>query len=188
MSSLRFAIASIATLLLASTPPSCHAFNTVPTQQHQLQAPESTRPSASSTAIFSHNDDGVDVNNEEHSNDIISSRRSFFATSSAMFVAAAAVVSTPLEANAAQTDCFKDCLKSCKLIAPKDPQYCQSNCEEYCKQEDRTDGLSGSVSSEGGEVGILGFNTVVKGEDKPPEVKLPGLDFSSGKGKKLLGY
>jgi len=44
------------------------------------------------------------------------------------------------------------------------------------------------VSSEGGEVGILGFNTVVKGEDKPPEVKLPGLDFSSGKGKKLLGY
>ena len=30
----------------------------------------------------------------------------------------------------------------------------------------RTDGLSGSVSSANGEVGILGVGTVVKGEDK----------------------
>jgi len=29
---------------------------------------------------------------------------------------------------------------------------------------------------------------VPKGEDKPPQVKLPGLDFSSGGGKKLIGY
>jgi len=34
----------------------------------------------------------------------------------------------------------------------------------------------------------LGLNTVVKGEDKPPEIKIPGLDFSSGSGKKLIGY
>lgn len=46
----------------------------------------------------------------------------------------------------------------------------------------------GSVSSTGGETGILGTTTVVKGEDKPPEVKLPGLDFTSEKGRKLLGY
>jgi len=97
------------------------------------------------------------------------------------------VAGVPLEADAA-ADCFKDCFKNCKLIAPKDPQYCQNNCQEYCAQSDRTDGLSGSVSSEGGETGILGMNTVPKGEDKPPEVKLPGLDFTSGKGKKLLGY
>ncbi|KAL7540549.1 hypothetical protein ACHAXR_010892 [Thalassiosira sp. AJA248-18] len=93
----------------------------------------------------------------------------------------------PSDANAAP-DCFKDCLKSCTLIAPKDPQYCQNNCKDYCDQPDRTDGLSGSVSSEGGETGILGMNTVPKGEDKPPEVKIPGLDFSSDKGRKLLGY
>ena len=62
------------------------------------------------------------------------------------------------------------------------------NCKDYCAQEDRTDGLSGSVSSDGGEKGILGLNTVVKGEDKPPEIKIPGLDFSSDKGKKLIGY
>lgn len=92
-----------------------------------------------------------------------------------------------LPANGA-TDCFSDCLKNCKLIAPKDPAYCQGQCQDYCDQPDRTDGLSGSVSSTGGEVGMLGFNTVVKGEDKPPEVKIPGLDFSSDKGKKLLGY
>ena len=55
-------------------------------------------------------------------------------------------------------------------------------------QEDRTDGLSGSVPSDGGEVGILGRNRVVKGEDKPPAPSLPGLDFSSEKGRKLIGY
>jgi hypothetical protein len=53
-------------------------------------------------------------------------------------------------------------------------------------------GLSGSVSAEGGEVGILGgtfgTGTVVKGEDKPPAVSLPGLDFTSNKGRQMLGY
>ena len=70
----------------------------------------------------------------------------------------------------------------------QDTQYCLENCKSYCAQEDRTDGLSGSVSSDGGEVGILGRNTVVKGEDKPPALSLPGLDFSSEKGRKLIGY
>jgi len=132
----------------------------------------------------------------------------------------------------APADCQKDCIKNCKLIAPKDTSgYCENNCNEYCAQTDRTDGLSGSVSSTGGEVGILGGSipgsgTVVKGEDKvravtelnnvtnclllgyfnprikpfsfrsvslrstfqPPSVKLPGLDFNSASGKKLLGY
>ena len=40
-----------------------------------------------------------------------------------------------------------------------------------------------------GEVGILGRGTVPKGQDKPPSVSLPGLDFvSSDKGRQLLGY
>lgn len=88
----------------------------------------------------------------------------------------------------ATPDCVQDCLKNCNLIAPKDPGYCKDNCVSYCEQEDRTDGLSGSVSSTGGETGILGSYTVPKGEDRPPQIKLPGLDFSSDSGKKLLGY
>ncbi len=74
------------------------------------------------------------------------------------------------------------------ILFIQDPGYCLENCKSYCAQEDRTDGLSGSVSSEGGEVGILGTSTVVKGEDKPPSLRLPGLDFSSEKGRKLIGY
>lgn len=67
-------------------------------------------------------------------------------------------------------DCFQDCVKNCKKIAPKDPDYCLTSCQEYCEQEDRTDGLSGSVSAESGEVGLLGGTfgqgTVPKGEDR----------------------
>lgn len=88
----------------------------------------------------------------------------------------------------AKPDCFADCMKNCKAIAPKDPGYCVENCKGYCEQDDRTDGLSGSVSSATGEVGILGTNTVVKGDDKPPSVQLPGLDFTSDTGRKLIGY
>merc|ERR1712071_639799 len=88
----------------------------------------------------------------------------------------------------AAVDCFKDCFKNCKILAPKDPAYCTDNCKDYCDQPDREDGLSGSISSAKGETGILGTNTVVKGEDKPPSFNLPGLDFSSDKGKKLIGY
>lgn len=92
----------------------------------------------------------------------------------------------------AATDCYQDCVKNCKSIAPKNEEYCVMNCRDYCNQDDRKDGLSGSVSFEGGEVGILGGSfgsgTVVKGEDKPPSVAIPGLDFTSEKGRKLIGY
>jgi hypothetical protein len=46
----------------------------------------------------------------------------------------------------------------------------------------------GRSASDNGETGILGLTTVVKGEDKPPQLNLPGLDFSTGAGKKLIGY
>ena len=62
------------------------------------------------------------------------------------------------------------------------------NCKSYCAQEDRRDGLSGSVSSENGETGILGIGTVVKSEDKLPSLSIPGLDFTSNSGRKLIGY
>lgn len=97
------------------------------------------------------------------------------------------VLLSPIQANAKE-DCVSDCLKNCKLIAPKDPAYCVINCKDYCEQDDRTDGLTGSVSSSGGEVGILGQGTVPKGQDKPPSINLPGLDFTSDKGRKLIGY
>jgi hypothetical protein len=122
-----------------------------------------------------------------------SSRRSFFAAVHDVVTASTAIVASssllPCDAAVAkEVDCFQDCFKNCKQIAPKDQQYCLDTCKDYCDQPDRRDGLSGSVSSEGGETGILGLNTVVKGDDKPPEIKIPGLDFSSGSGKKLIGY
>lgn len=107
------------------------------------------------------------------------------------FLTLGVAVVHPISALAA-ADCVTDCLKNCKKIAPKDEAYCVMTCKDYCSQEDRTDGLSGSVSADSGEVGILGGTwgqgTVPKGEDRPPSINLPGLDFSSEKGKKLLGY
>ena len=92
----------------------------------------------------------------------------------------------------AAVDCFTDCFQNCRAIAPKNLDYCQASCRDSCAQPDREDGLSGSVSSARGEVGILGGSfgqgTVAKGEDKPPEINLPGLDFSSSSGRKLIGY
>ena len=65
--------------------------------------------------------------------------------------AGAGVASAPLPALAAP-DCVADCLKNCRKIAPKDPDYCDMNCNDYCAQEDRTDGLSGGDSAANSEV------------------------------------
>jgi hypothetical protein len=104
---------------------------------------------------------------QQPTSDAVISRRSWMAGASAMATTMAMSPSLPAHAAA---DCFKDCMKSCKLIAPKDPDYCTANCKDYCEQEDREDGLSGSVSASSGEVGILGGTfgqgTVPKGEDK----------------------
>lgn len=101
----------------------------------------------------------------------------------------AVLLTTNVHSAQAAPDCMKDCLKNCKEIAPKDPAYCIENCKDYCDQPDREDGLSGSVSSSKGETGILGLTTVVKGEDRPPSIKIPGLDFTGDeRGRKLIGY
>ncbi len=121
---------------------------------------------------------------------MITSRRSMFHEILAVGVATTWVCQ-PGAASAA-ADCYTDCMKNCKKIAPNDPEYCVMNCKEYCAQDDRKDGLSGSVSAANGEVGILGGTfgqgTVPKGKDTPPSIKLPGLDFNSDKGRQLLGY
>jgi hypothetical protein len=96
------------------------------------------------------------------------SRRELFVSATATSATAASLLlSSPAWAVA---DCFDDCLKNCKKVAPKDPEYCIANCKDYCDQDDRQDGLSGSVSSQSGEVGILGGTfgqgTVPKDEDR----------------------
>ena len=93
----------------------------------------------------------------------------------------------------AKPDCYTDCYKNCNALAPKDNIYCSESCTDYCLQDDRQDGLSGSIGSEKGEVGILGGSfgtgTVVKGQDKPPVLgNLPGLDFTTDSGRKMIGY
>ena len=52
----------------------------------------------------------------ERDDDVSTSRRSFFISTAATL--AGSSLFHPLEANAV-TDCFKDCVKNCKLIAPK---------------------------------------------------------------------
>tara|TARA_B100000780_G_C21021651_1_gene409484 strand:+ start:240 stop:743 length:504 start_codon:yes stop_codon:yes gene_type:complete len=70
----------------------------------------------------------------------------------ALRLACAALVSRPL-ASFAAADCMQTCKKSCAREAPGSQAYCQSSCDDYCGQDDRKDGLSGSVSTEGSEFG-----------------------------------
>jgi hypothetical protein len=129
-----------------------------------------------------------DVSQQQQRRALFQSGVSFLVASSTTAAVAAVILAQPSVAHAA-TDCYQDCLKNCRLAAPQDTSgYCTENCRDYCDQPDREDGLSGSVSSEKGETGILGFYTVPKGADKPPVINLPGLDFTSGAGKKLIGY
>lgn len=46
----------------------------------------------------------------------------------------AILLGAPSSASAA--DCYKDCLKSCTEIAPKDPEYCEYNCKDFCDQSE----------------------------------------------------
>ena len=52
--------------------------------------------------------------------------------------AAGILTASPVSAAWAAVDCFQDCQKNCRLIAPKDPAYCNQNCRDYCDQPDRT--------------------------------------------------
>jgi hypothetical protein len=78
----------------------------------------------------------------------LSVRRSFLQSG---FTAAAVIAAAPVAA-LAKEDCMKDCLRNCNKVAPGSPDYCKDSCTDYCAETDRKDGLSGSVSDEGGEV------------------------------------
>ena len=170
-------------IILAAASTGANAFN--PSRQCASSSSSNSNSAATSTTETS--------TSAASAASVTSTRRSFFAAAVRDVAApvvgiAVASASQPQPAAAKEADCFEDCFKNCKLIAPRDQQYCLDTCKDYCDQPDRRDGLSGSVNSEGGEMGILGLTTVVKGEDKPPEFKMPGLDFSKGSGKKLIGY
>ena len=91
--------------------------------------------------------------------------------------AATFVSTTPLVANAA-ADCMKTCLSNCARNAPGSGDYCKESCNDYCGQDDRKDGLSGSISTEGAEFGFAssfklpgsaeGIKPTIYGDDKPP--------------------
>lgn len=130
--------------------------------------------------------------NERNDVQVIPSRRSVLVDTAASITGLLILTTASDIALAAKPDCYQDCFKNCKQVVPNDTSnYCRDSCQDYCEQPDRRDGLSGSVSSEGGEVGILGGTfgqgTVVKGADKPPSISLPGLKFDSKEGKQLLG-
>ena len=79
-------------------------------------------------------------------------------------------------------DCFQDCSQNCDRVAPRSGRYCEQSCGEYCVQDDRRDGLSGSVDSSQGEVGLASAYDLVSkitgappqsvpyGQDKPPTI------------------
>jgi hypothetical protein len=97
-------------------------------------------------------------------------RRSFCAGGAALAIV------QPLAANAVK-DCLQDCLQNCGRLAGGSKEYCKESCTEYCDQDDRRDGLSGSVSSEGAEFGWTSSfknpfdqnqKPTVYGDDLPP--------------------
>ena len=81
-----------------------------------------------------------------------------------------------LEPSHAAIDCESDCYKNCVEVAPGSGDYCKASCKDYCEQDDRTDGLSGSISNTGGETGIFGGSpveggsSVTRGQDRPPNL------------------
>ena len=91
--------------------------------------------------------------------------------------AAFAIARQPDAAHAAPKDCLQDCLQNCARLAGGSLDYCKESCIDYCAQDDRRDGLSGSVSSEGAEFGWASSfknpfdknqKPTVYGDDLPP--------------------
>ena len=101
--------------------------------------------------------------------------------------ALAAVLVTPVSTAAfAAKDCFQDCSQNCDRVAPRSGRYCEQTCGDYCAQDDRQDGLSGSVDSSKGEVGLLSaYDLVSKVTGGPPATVPYGQDRPPAIGGKL---
>ena len=82
----------------------------------------------------------------------------------------------PLSA-AAEVDCLSDCLSNCRRLAAGSQEYCRTSCSDYCAQDDRKDGLSGSVSTEGAE---FGFASSFKNPFAPQKPTVYGADTPPG--------
>jgi hypothetical protein len=91
-----------------------------------------------------------------------SSRRAFLGRAAALGCAAL----PPFTANAA-LDCLQNCRQNCGRLAGGSKEYCEDSCSEYCAQDDRKDGLSGSVGSEGAEFGFASSFKNPFAEQKP---------------------
>ena len=116
----------------------------------------------------------------QHTSPIVQSQSQFITRRHTLLaVALASATWRPSRVFAAK-DCFLDCEQNCNRLAPRSGRYCEQSCGEYCAQDDRKDGLSGSISSEKAEVGLLSAYDlkakitgeapagVVYGQDKPP--------------------
>lgn len=92
----------------------------------------------------------------------------------------ALLIAAPHAPALAAKSCMLDCVDNCNRVAPGSVRYCENSCVDYCDQDDRRDGLTGSVSSAGAEVGWLSAydpqrflpgaapRAVPYGEDRPP--------------------
>ena len=114
----------IATLLLCCSSPTIttvEAYSVAPQTQHQRKSTAAATSTTLLNTMVNNSNEGKN-NDVINSSTLISSRRSFMAS---MLIASATTLLTtnPLPAIAAP-DCFKDCMKNCKEIAPKDPEYC----------------------------------------------------------------
>ena len=85
---------------------------------------------------------------------------------------AAAALFVSIQPVSAASDCMKTCVSNCDRVAPGSGSYCKDSCVEYCAQEDRKDGLSGSVSTEGAE---FGFASSFKLPNAPQKVRTSHL-------------
>ena len=105
--------------ILFATFGSTLAYSLVPLHQRQgCRSPNklaSTAPSSTS--------DGGETDIQNYSRRDVIQRILAGGTSGVMMMTALTMTSHPLPASAAP-DCFKDCMKNCKEIAPKDPDYC----------------------------------------------------------------
>ena len=98
------------------------------------------------------------------------SRRTLLGTAAAAFL-------PPVTAATAAVDCLQDCLQNCARLAGGSLDYCKTSCIDYCDQDDRRDGLSGSVSSDAAE---FGWASAFKNPLEPPKPVVYGTDRPPG--------
>ena len=119
---------------------------------------------------------GTAVRHARHGPHTIDSVLTLSTRRAALSLLTSAVIAGRPAAALAVADCMQTCKKNCNRNAPGSASYCDSTCVDYCGQDDRKDGLSGSVSTEGSEFGwqssfknpLSAQKPVEFGDDLPP--------------------